>query len=70
MFQVFHLDIVKLDLDVAYVTMTIYAIYKPMFEVFYVFQTYVLTVSSGCCICCYGYVCMFQAYISSVSSVF
>jgi hypothetical protein len=47
-FQVFHLNVAKVDLDVAYVAMTIYARCKPMFQLFHVFQTFVLNVSSGC----------------------
>jgi hypothetical protein len=31
LFQVFHLDVAKVDLDVAYVAMTKYACWKPMF---------------------------------------
>jgi hypothetical protein len=66
MFQVFYLD-------VAYVTMTTR-----------IFQAYVLSVSdvldasisSECCICCYGYTRMFQVfhlfhtYVASVSSIY
>jgi hypothetical protein len=45
---VFHLDIAKVDLDVAYVVMTIHACFKRMFQVFHLFQMYVANVSSGC----------------------
>jgi hypothetical protein len=45
MLQVFHLDVAKVDLDVAYVAMTIHACFKRMFHLF---QTYVANVSSGC----------------------
>jgi hypothetical protein len=48
MLQVFHLDIVKVDLDVAYVAMPIYACCKRIFkcficsehmlQIFYMFQ--------------------------------
>jgi hypothetical protein len=48
LFQVFHLDIAKVDLDVAYVAMTKYACCKLMFQVFHVLQTYVANVSFGC----------------------
>jgi hypothetical protein len=37
MLQVFHLDVVKVDLDVAYVVMAIYACFKRMFQVFQLF---------------------------------
>jgi hypothetical protein len=39
---------------------------KLMFQVFQLFQTYVLSVSFGCCMCFYGYTRMFQAYVSDV----
>jgi hypothetical protein len=45
MLQVFHLDIAKVDLNVAYVVMTIHACFKHMFQVF---QMYVVNISSGC----------------------
>jgi len=48
MLQVFSLDVAKVDLDVAYVAMTIHACFNRMFHVFYQFQTYVASVSSGC----------------------
>jgi hypothetical protein len=40
MLQVFHLDVAKVDLDVAYVAMTIHACFKHIFQV-HLFQTYV-----------------------------
>jgi len=42
--QVFHLDVVKEDLDVAYVAMPIHACFKHIFQVFQLFQTYVANV--------------------------
>jgi hypothetical protein len=44
--QVFHLDIAKVDIDVAYVAMVVHACFKRIFLVFYLFQTYVANVSS------------------------
>jgi hypothetical protein len=38
--------------------------------VFQLFHTYVSSVLSGSCICCYGYARIFQAYVSNVSDVF
>jgi hypothetical protein len=35
MLQVFHLDVAKVDLDIAYVAMTIHACFKHMFQVFH-----------------------------------
>jgi hypothetical protein len=43
MFQVFHLDVAKVDLDAAYVAMAIHACFK---RTFYLFHTYVASVSS------------------------
>jgi len=73
LFQVFHLDVAKVDLDVAYVAMTKYACYKPMFLVFQLFQTYITNISSRCfknrswcCTCCKW----LYTHVSSVLSVF
>jgi hypothetical protein len=60
---VFHLDVVKVDLDVAYVAMAvhIFQMYVPnvstfldicckcIFQMFQLFQTYVANVLSRCC---------------------
>jgi hypothetical protein len=46
MLQVFHLNVAKVDLDVAYVAMTIHACFKRMFQVSHLFQMYVTNVSS------------------------
>ena len=68
-FKCFHLD-------VAYVTIALYACFKSMFQVFHMFYTHVESVSSGCCksrsrccICCYDYTRMFETYVSSVSDI-
>jgi hypothetical protein len=37
MLQVFYLNITKIDLDIIYVAMTLYACFKRMFKVFYLF---------------------------------
>lgn len=42
MLQVFHLNAAKVDLDVAYVVMATHACFKHMFQVFYLFHTYVV----------------------------
>ena len=44
MLQAFYLNVAKLDLDVAYVAMTIHACFKRMFQVFHLF-------SVACCKC-------------------
>jgi hypothetical protein len=50
MFQVFLMDIAKVDWDVAHVAMAIYVCRKSLFKMFYLFQTYVASILSGCCI--------------------
>jgi hypothetical protein len=37
MFQIFHLDVAKVDMNISYVVITIYACFKPMFKVFQLF---------------------------------
>jgi hypothetical protein len=73
--QVFHLNVAKVDLNVAYVAMTIYACFKQMFQVFHLFQTYVASVSFGCfksrsrrSTCCNGMVLLLlgSPYVSKV----
>ena len=44
--QVFHLNVAKVDLDVAYVAMAMHACFKRIFQVFCLFQTYVASFSS------------------------
>jgi hypothetical protein len=66
MLQMFHVDVAKLDRDVAYVVMVIHVCCKRLFQMFQLFQTYVTyvliwvlhmfhtyvaSVLSGCCIC-------------------
>jgi hypothetical protein len=67
LFQVFHLDMAKVDLDVAMIK---YACCKPMLQMFKVFQTYVANVLCRCLKsiswCCK---CLFT-HVLSVSSVF
>ena len=58
----YYLDVAKVDLDVAYVEMAIYACCKSMFQVFHVFETYVVSVSSGC----YNMLLWLYTHVSSV----
>jgi hypothetical protein len=46
MLQVFYIDVVKVDRDV-----TRNGVFKCIFQMFHLFQTYVASVSSECCIC-------------------
>jgi hypothetical protein len=45
---VFYIYIVKVDRDVAHVAMTIHLCFKGMFQISYMFQTYVASVSFEC----------------------
>jgi hypothetical protein len=53
MLQLFHMDIVKVDRDIAYVAMVIHVCCKLLFPMFHLFfQAYVAIVCLfGCCIC-------------------
>jgi hypothetical protein len=44
----FNLDVSNVDIGVAHVAMAIHACFKCMFQVFYLFQTYVANVSFRC----------------------
>jgi hypothetical protein len=48
MMQMVYLDVLKVDLGVAYVAMATLACFKHTFQVFHLFQTYVANVLSGC----------------------
>jgi hypothetical protein len=48
--------------------MTIHVCCKYVFEMFQLFQTYVASVLSGCCICYTSYTRMLQVYVSNVSA--
>jgi hypothetical protein len=67
MWQVFHVDVAKVDRDVAYVVMTIYVCYKRPFQMFRLFQIDVVRVLSGCCIC---FALMLQVFYPDVVYVF
>jgi hypothetical protein len=68
-----HLDVVKVDMDVTYVAISKYACCKRMFQCFrHMLQTFFLDVSNvdiGVAHVANDYTCMFQSYLSSVSSV-
>jgi hypothetical protein len=68
MLQVFHVDIAKVDQDVAYVAMAIHVYWKRLFQMFYLFlQTYVANVLFGCCIC---FTYMLQVFNLNVAHAF
>jgi hypothetical protein len=46
---VFHIDVAKVDQDVAHVAMAILICFKCRFQIFHLFQTYATNVSSGHC---------------------
>jgi len=61
----FYIDVAKVDQDVAHVAMAIRVCFKCMFQMFHLFQTYVVSVSSGCCKCrfrCCIYMQEFQVF--------
>jgi hypothetical protein len=45
----FHLDVAKVDIDVAFVAMATHVCCKCMFQMLHLFQTYVTNISPGCC---------------------
>ena len=51
MLQVLHMDVAKVDRDVARVAIDIHVCYKRLFEIFHLFQMHVASVLSVCCIC-------------------
>jgi hypothetical protein len=51
MLQAFHVDVAKVDKDVAYVAMAMHVCYKRLFKMFQLFQMDVARVLSECCIC-------------------
>jgi hypothetical protein len=57
---VFHLDVVKADLDVAYVVMAIH--------IFQMYVPHVSTFSNVCCKCIFQMFQLFQMYVTSVLS--
>jgi hypothetical protein len=67
MLQVFHVDVAKVDRDVAYVAMTIHVCCKRLFLMFQLFQMDVARVLSGCYIC---FILMLQVFHSDVANVF
>jgi hypothetical protein len=60
MLQVFYMDVVKVDRDVASV---LEICCKRPFKMFHLIQTYVATLLCGCCICFSGYTHMLQVVI-------
>ena len=70
MLQVFYMNVAKVHLDVVFVAMAIHVCCKCMFQIFHLFQTYVVNILSGYCICFSGYTHRFLTSIKSVSSIF
>jgi hypothetical protein len=65
-------DVTKVDRKVAHVAITIHLYFKCMFQMFHLYKTYVVSVSSRCCIKIdldVTYTCMLQVYVPSVSYV-
>jgi hypothetical protein len=68
MLQVFHMDVVKVDLNVAYVASVYWICFRCLLKMIHLLQIYAVNVLSGCCICCSGYTYMLQVYIPNVLS--
>jgi hypothetical protein len=52
MFQLFHVDVAKVDQNIAYVAIVVHVCYKRLFPMFHLFFRCMLQVRlSGCCIC-------------------
>jgi hypothetical protein len=67
MLQVFHLDVAKVDCDVAHVAIAIDVCFKCMFQTFHLFfHTFIASISYGCCIC---FICMLQLFYLDVAYV-
>ena len=49
MLQVFRIGVVKVDRDVEHVAMAMHVCFKCIFQMFYLYQTYVARFLSGCC---------------------
>jgi hypothetical protein len=49
MLQVFYIDVANIDRDVAHFAMSIHVSFTRTFQMFHMFQTYVVSVSFGCC---------------------
>ena len=62
----FHVDVVKVNQDDAYVAMAIHVCCKRLFQMFYLFQMNVAHVLSGCCIC---FTLMLQVFHPDVAYV-
>ena len=86
MLHAFHLDVAKVDRDVAHVVMVILVCCNCMFQMFYLFfqtyvasvfiwmfhmfHTYVTGVLSGCSVCLPWFQVFFQVFFASVSYVY
>jgi hypothetical protein len=46
---VLYIDVAKVDRDIAHDVIAIHVCFKCMFQMFYLFQTYVTSILSGCC---------------------
>jgi hypothetical protein len=68
MFQVFRMDVAKVDPNVAHVVMAIHVCCKSLLKMFHLFQTYVASVITACCICCKCMFHLFSEYVAIISS--
>jgi hypothetical protein len=61
MLQGFHMDVAKVDRDVAYVAMVVHICCKLLFPIFYLFL-------DACCKCVFWMLHMFNTHVASVLS--
>jgi hypothetical protein len=67
MLEVFHMDVTKVDQNVAYVSMVVHVCYKLLFLMFHLFfQTMLQVCLFRCCICFTG---MLQVFYLDVAYV-
>ena len=63
----FHMDVAKVDRDVAHIVMVVHVYCKHPFQMFLIcFQTYVASILFGCCICFTHMLQMFYPYVAYV----
>jgi hypothetical protein len=78
---VFYIGVAKIDRDIALAAMALHVCFKCIFQLFHLFQTYVVNASSDCCksrsecsiymhiaSICFKCFWLLQTYVSSASS--
>jgi hypothetical protein len=69
MLEVFHVDIAKVDRDIAYVVIAIHVCCKRVFQIFHLFFRRMLQMCLfRCCICCKCFIWMLHMFCNGFSS--